>query len=322
MGVFMMKKSILLMLIASLAAWLHAIEDITIATYNIRRAGSEKVSKNLWENRKELVVALINKINPDVIGLQEVVENQFDDLRAELGDQYASFGEPRNKYAQGWLQNSVVKHPSAKDEHSPIFYNKKRLVNVKQGTFGINPTNTYLPRICTWGLFEEVDTGKRFYVYNTHLSNTEKGIKGWFVTSAGKTRREQIKAILADVDSRTEGLPVVLMGDLNTNLRGKHKLRILAEAGFQYAKTLFAKTHPDAAGEHVRPKGKKARKAWLKENATRTGWDHEEPKMIDHIFIKAPKASVESYEVVKSEQNGQDIFPSDHRPVVVNASWK
>lgn len=342
----MMKRSIFLMsllsTITALAATNIADRDVTtgtvaalsadvikspmqlmkIMTYNIRRAGSEKDAKNLWDNRKELVFGLINTINPDIIGFQEVVQNQLDDLNTEFSEKYGFFGEPRNKFAEGLLQNSVVQHRSAKNEHNPIFYNKDRLKVVKQGTFGINPTSTYLPRICTWGLFEDNNSGKLFYVYNTHLSNTEKGIRSWFVTSAGKTRREQIKAILKHVDHNTQGLPVVFMGDLNTNLRGKYKLQILAEAGFQYAKALFASTNPVAAGEQRRPKSKKAKKAWLKENATRTGWDHEEPKMIDHIFIKAPQASVETYKVIKSDQNGQDIFPSDHRPVVVNASWK
>jgi len=294
----MMKKSIVLAAVVSLSTLVQAT-NIKIATYNIRRAGLEKDVKNLWESRKPMVFDLINSIAPDVIGFQEVVKNQFDDLRTVLAH-YGSFGEPRNMFASGWLQNSVVKHPSAKDEHNPIFYNKERLELLEYGTFGINPTSTYLPRACTWGKFRDKQTGQLFYVYNTHLSNTEKGIKGWFVTSAGKTRREQIKMIMHDVTRRTQGLPVIFMGDLNTNLRGKYKLRILADAGFVYARSIAEKVVGSVK--------------------TRTGWNNSELKSIDHIFIKSPqKSSVALYEVVESPKG---VFPSDHRPVVVDVSWK
>jgi endonuclease/exonuclease/phosphatase family metal-dependent hydrolase len=85
------------------------------------------------------------------------------------------------------------------------------------------------------------------------------------------------------------------MGDLNTPLLGKKKMKKIAKAGFVHTKAI--------AKQIVGPL------------ETRTGWNNSELKNIDHIFIKAQKPVVERYEVVASPQG---VFPSDHRPVMVD----
>src|SRR5438477_12645757 len=118
-------KKYLLVAVLALFVSVQADNTIRIMTYNIRRSGAEMSQQNIWANRKPLVFDMINTIKPDIIGFQEVVQDQFDDFRVVLAD-YGSFGEPRSAKMTGWWQKMVMKHPKAKDEHNPLFYNKNR----------------------------------------------------------------------------------------------------------------------------------------------------------------------------------------------------
>jgi endonuclease/exonuclease/phosphatase family metal-dependent hydrolase len=263
-------------------------ETIKITTYNIRREGSEKDSKNLWHNRKQLVFNLIKEINPAILGLQEVVKSQLADLAAALPN-YKYFGEPRSAQSS-WLQWAVMFHPRAKDEYSPIFYDEKRVILLEKDSLGINPRNwimtAYLPRVCTVGLFKDIKSGKKFYVYNTHLDNGKDFI-----------RAKQIEMILADVKKRTQGLPVIIMGDFNTPLSGKEPVASAIRQSFDAAE--FIKLDPAIKAEGPME--------------TRTGWNNNELKIIDHIRTKGAK--VLKYVVVTSPEG---VYPSDHRPVMVD----
>jgi len=160
---------------------------LRIATYNIRRKGKEKLPVRLWENRLPAVVALLENMQPDIIGLQEAVEEQINDIANQLKN-YDWFGQRRKK-SWGGLSAS---------EYNPIFYNKKRLILHEKGTFHINDWQSWpswlkqphviglLPRICTWGFFEIKKTGQKFYVYNTHLDH-----------KFASARLNQLKTIIA-----------------------------------------------------------------------------------------------------------------------------
>src|SRR5579863_1890541 len=163
-----MKKCLLYALIAIITVNSPAIfgllkqeknDTVRVCNYNIRRMGSEKDPKNVWSNRKGLVFDMIHSVHPDIIGLQEVTKDQLLDLQFILAD-YDSFGKPRSAKMTSWWQKLVMKYPSAKDEHNPLFYNKKKVKLLKKGDFGINPRGRImtanLPRICTWGLFQDI----------------------------------------------------------------------------------------------------------------------------------------------------------------------
>ncbi len=298
----MMKKQNLCLLVALFTisnGLLGLVEQgdrdiVRVCTYNIRRGAKEKEAKNLWENRKGLVFDMIHTINPDIIGMQEVVKGQFDDLRTVLAD-YGSFGEPRSSKMKSWWQKAVMKHPDAKDEHNPLFYNKNTIKLLKQGNFGINPRglimHANLPRICTWGLFEDINTGKKCYVYNTHLDNGKSSL----------IRKKQINKILKHVKKHAKNALVMIMGDFNMNFTGKggkyftQAKRLLADANFVDSRGVAQKTEGP-------PK-------------TRTGWNNDELKFIDYIFVK-PKNTVVKKHVVVASPVG--VFPSDHRPVYVD----
>ncbi len=254
---------------------------LRVMSYNIRRKGKEAQEERLWEHRLPLVKELIERIKPDIIGLQEATKEQIADLKGEL-PQYSSFGEGRGESWWGW----------GTDEHTPIFYDTEQLDALDHGTFFINEreswrpwdarTTGWLPRICTWGKFKDKRTGKEFYLYNTHLDHMYK--------QAQLAGLERIKEKMP----KDTHAPVILMGDFNTEFTDEIQDVL---AGFRHTKDLATQT--------VGPQ------------ETRTGWDNEELKTIDHILVTDhDKITVEQYEVIEKEEG--EPYPSDHRPVIAD----
>lgn len=267
--------------------------NIRIATYNIRREGDETEEKHKWPHRRGLVISLIKKIQPDILGLQEPIEKQIEDLSKELPE-YAWIGESRGSYIKGLSLWHRIGMLFGKDEFNPLFYRTKRVTLLDHETFGINvgylPNQTgWLPRVCTWGLFEHKETGKKFYVYNTHLDHMYE-----------EARKEGINTIMDDIKKRVgeKKYPVILMGDFNAEY--SELKDSIEKAGFAHAK--------DKAEEKLGPE------------YTSTGWQ-EELKTIDHILVKLlPKIKMIVKKFIVVETPG--TYPSDHRPVYVDLQFK
>ncbi len=222
-------------------------------------------------------------MQPDIIGLQEPIKRQIEDLASGLED-YKSFGQSRGSKRKRLSLWNRIGAFFGTNEYCPIFYSK-RLRLVEYGTFSINsgymPNQTgWLSRICTWGLFEDIQSGKKFYVYNTHLDNMYK-----------EARINGIKNVLKDIKNRTskKTYPVVLMGDFNAEY-AELKDRV-EKVGFIHAKK---KAESSSGPLH-----------------TNTGWKNDKLKIIDYILLKDCDWCVKEYVVF--ETPGE--YPSDHLPV-------
>ncbi len=267
------------------------LSSIRFSTYNIRRQGPEKDNKNDWSKRRKLVLELINCMQADIIVLQEPIKGQIEDLASGLKD-YKSFGQSRGSKIKGLSFWHRIAKRFSTNEYCPIFYNSKRFRLIESGTFAINsgytPNQTgWLSRICTWGLFEDIQSGKKFYVYNTHLDNMYK-----------EARINGIKAILDDIKNRTskETYPVILMGDFNAEY-AELKDRV-EKAGF-----IHAKNKAESASGPLH---------------TSTGWKNDKLKTIDYILLKEDcDWCVKEYVVF--ETPGE--YPSDHRPVYIDVQF-
>lgn len=73
---------------------------IKIMTYNIRRAGEEKVPANLWESRRDFVIGLIEKNRPDILCVQEDGPAQIAEIKERFGN-FDSFGYYNEKLDSG-----------------------------------------------------------------------------------------------------------------------------------------------------------------------------------------------------------------------------
>lgn len=192
-----MKKAIvLLFLIGSM--YQGIAQEIRTASFNIRLKTDNDVG-NFWDDRKDPLCNLVLFHEFDIFGIQEGFIEQVKDMKDRLVD-YSYIGVGRDDGAE-------------KGEHSAIFYNNNRFKMLKNGTFWLSGTDTErpnkgwdaaLPRICTWGIFQDKRNGKKFIFMNTHFDHV--GVEA---------RRESAKQILAKAKEFAKDLPLILTGDFN-----------------------------------------------------------------------------------------------------------
>src|SRR5918994_2457109 len=137
---------------------------IRFMSFNIRfDTPADADAGNRWADRRGSVIETIQRFDPDVVGLQEVLRSQLDDLEAAFPD-HGVIGEPRETGALG--------------EYVPILFNRDRFEAEQHGDFWLSPTpetsgsrgwDAGNPRHCTWARLHDRSSGLRAAVFNTHL---------------------------------------------------------------------------------------------------------------------------------------------------------
>ena len=248
---------------------------LTVMTYNIRYDASGD-GADRWENRRDLMVSQILFHQPDILGTQEVLDNQLRFLDRELRD-YAYVG--------------IGREGGDKGEYSALFYNDRKLRVEESGTFWLSPTpgevsvgwDAALPRIVTWARFRRLDTRQSFMAFNTHFDHEGE-----------EARLKSARLIVSSISRMNrDNLPVILTGDLNLTPETA-AIGILTD----YLDDAYARS-PVRLG----PIG------------TYTGFDYDAPaeRRIDYVMT-SPEVSVLRYAVLSDAVDRH--FPSDHFPVI------
>ncbi len=254
--------------------------SINVLTYNIR-FDNPKDGLNIWDNRKSYMISLLNIYKPDIFGIQEGLSNQLKYLKEELPKfDYLGVGRDDGK---------------SKGEFSAIFYRKDRFKLLKSSTFWLSdkpdrPSKGWdaaLERICTYALFQDSITEKKFWVFNTHFDHI------------GVTARENSAKLIVKRIAElriNDNYPVILMGDLNST-ENTEPVKILKNE-FSDAKeiTRTAPIGPDATFNDFKPG----------EPAT---------ERIDYIFVEKKFTDVLDYIVI--DKSSENRYPSDHFPVFI-----
>ena len=204
-------KKISLLFLASLfmssATWCQT----SMISYNIKYDNKSDTINN-WNFRKEKLVQLVEYYEPSVVGMQEVLFNQLNYITDHLKNyNYVGVGRDDGK---------------TKGEFSPIFYDSRKYKVLKSSTFWLSEKpdeisvgwDASLERICTYGLFEDLQTSEKIWIFNTHFDHRGKKAR---VFSA-KLVLERIKEI------NTANYPLVFMGDLNV-MPHEHAIQLLKE---------------------------------------------------------------------------------------------
>lgn len=278
-----------------LLACVHATPDPTapppalrVMTFNIRY-GTAPDGDHVWALRRPLVERVINDFNPVVLGVQEALHFQLNDL-AETLRQYEVIGVGRDDGRQ-------------LGEYSAILYDRLRLEPLQQGTFWLSDTperpgsmtwgNRYV-RIATWARFRDRATRATFYVFNTHWDHESQ-----------PAREKSAALILQRIAQRSfKSEPVLLMGDFNAG-EDNAAFRTLLGGGQAPAPVslfdTFRALHPNATdvGTYHAFKG------------NRTG------AKIDAI-LATPGFRVLDAGLVHLVENGR--YPSDHFPVTATVT--
>ncbi len=255
-----------------------ADSTIRVMTFNIRY-NNPNDGVHAWPHRKERVASVVRFHQADLVGMQEVLKGQVDDLEVMLPE-YAWFGVGRDDGV-------------AAGEYSPIFYRKDRFDLLDQATFWLSETpevpgskswDAAITRIVTWGLFKDKTTGRTFYLFNTHFDHRGE-----------QARTESARLILSKIDALAGEALSVVTGDFNV---------VPTTEAYRTMVGRLADARDRTQAPPHGPEG------------TFSGFTVERDKVgrrIDYVFVH-PSIAVARYGVLTDHWNGH--FPSDHLPVL------
>ncbi|RQV98064.1 MAG: endonuclease, partial [Calditrichaeota bacterium] len=98
-------------------------------TFNIRY-GTAEDGENSWEKRKSLLIEMLKKYRPDILGTQESLDFQIEEIKADF-PKWAVFGIGRYH----GIDLPERPHESMSGESCRIFYDSTKFVLLKEGTF-------------------------------------------------------------------------------------------------------------------------------------------------------------------------------------------
>ncbi len=232
---------------------------------------------NQWSLRKDKLIALIKKYDPEIFGVQEALIHQLNDIQSGLeGYQYLGVGRDDGK---------------EKGEYSAIFFKNGRFSVNKSGTFWLSETpdvpgskswDAAITRIATWALFTEKPSRRQFFVINTHYDHI------------GTEARDQSSKLLAQKAKEIAGKkPVIITGDFNCT-RDEQPYKTLIEQN-QIKLTDAAPANPPGTFCNF-------------------GVNSQPCRPIDYVFY-SNDWQIKNYLVI-TDNDGKN-YPSDHLPVEV-----
>lgn len=246
----------------------------TAASFNVRVPRDK--APNDWKTRRVRLLSLLKEQRFDIFGVQEAVSMQIKDIKAAG---YAMIGCGRDAERGG--------------EYSAVFYKAKRFTCLESNTFWLSQTpdvpgsmswKTACPRICTYGLFVDKLTGKKFVFVNTHLDHKSQ---------EAKVRGSAL--ILHKILPLIKKYPLIFTGDFNSR--------------------------PDSVqistiGKVLRDTRTAAEKLIPGPDMTFHAYNPKHPRRrhcpIDYIFVNNA-VKVHSFQVIDDEKNG--LHASDHYPL-------
>ncbi|MDR3688579.1 MAG: endonuclease/exonuclease/phosphatase family protein [Fimbriimonas sp.] len=221
----------------------HAL--LKVMTFNIRY-GTAEDGPNSWAFRRDSALQLLRDSDCAVIGMQEVLAGQLNEILSEL-PYMRSIGVGRDDGA-------------AEGEFNPILYDARMVELIDSETFWFSDT-PQIPgsstwgniniRICTRGSF--LFGGREFEIYNLHIDHEVE-----------LSRQKSIELLAQRVASSPLDRPVLVTGDFNAG-EASEPVAMMHAAGFV---DTYRSIYTDLA-----------------ESATYHGWaDLYDGEKIDYIF--------------------------------------
>ena len=195
--------------VGGLVAWLAVLcgagsalagEPVRVMSFNIRY-GTADDGVNAWPERKAFLADRISKFDPDLLGTQETLAFQRDELLGLL-HRYEAAGVGRDDGRE-------------KGEMAALFFKPARFEQVAGGDFWLSQTpetvgskgwDAALPRIATWvKLADKADKAALPILFlNTHFDH-----------QGAEARRESAALIRRYFDEHGTGCRLVITGDFN-----------------------------------------------------------------------------------------------------------
>lgn len=255
--------------------------SVRVMTFNIRYDNPSD-SINSWPNRVGMVCEFLKKEKPDLLGLQEALWYQYEQIDSAISG-YSSVARGRDDGKKG-------------GEMNPVFYNVSRFEYKNDNTFWLSSSpsrvgsrgwGSSLPRIVTWVELMDKKTGKPLFYFNTHFAHD---------SDSARTRSAGI--LLKEVKQIAGKNNFIITGDFNMSSESK-AFSILTEK--ELPKPLLKDAYSIS---RVKPSGPAS---------TFNGFlDKPGEERIDFIFVKnGMKVLSDSTLIVRQGS----VFISDHWPV-------
>ncbi|MFD2033351.1 endonuclease/exonuclease/phosphatase family protein [Belliella marina] len=257
-------------------------QNYNFATYNIRFDNPNDLG-NLWKDRSVHLFNLIKFHQMDIIGTQEGLKNQLEDISGSLGFPYIGLSREEG---------------GEKGEFSAIFYNPKKFQLLEDNTFWLSTTpqipskgwDASLNRVCTYGKFKDAG-GQEFYVFNIHYDHVGQN-----------AREESSKLVLQKIANiNTGNLPVIFMGDFNIDSKNP-AYQAIVNSDFEDSRDTSV----------IPPYGSMG-------TFNGFNWGNTPENIIDHIFVNQG-VTVHRYGILTDNYGKK--YPSDHFPVLVEVSFE
>lgn len=285
-------------------------QPLYVGEFNIRNDNAKDAAAgNGWATRCPVVCDILKVESFDIFGTQEVLHNQLEDMLAALPD-YDYIGVGRNDGKTG-------------GEYAAIFYKSDRIKCLSSGNFWLSETPEVIgskgwdakyPRICTWGQFKDLKSGKKFWMFNLHMDH--RGVEA---------RKQSALLVMERIRTMCVKQPYILLGDFNVD-QFNPIYPLMMESG------MFVDCF-DAAAVRFAPTGSM--------NYFKT--DFKTDSRIDHVLVSddfdvldytvltysywsEEKPSAEAMEAIKAGKEGVVVhkqrLPSDHYPVGIHLKFK
>lgn len=267
---------------------------IRVASFNIRFATEADTGVKAWSSRKDACAQVVKRYGFGVWGLQEVLSVQQSELRTLLPTYDFYF---------------VGRDDGTAGEAVGIAWLKSKYECLETGRFWLSPTpdtpsgsegwgGMTRHRVAAWGLFREIESGKRFYFFSTHLEVGEDYTEIRLKSAELIVEREK--------KQNTSSLPAFIVGDMNPIAPTEKAMRYFRESyvdSWQQAEADGVREGPIGSFNGFNPDANM-------ETQSKRG---------DYIFYKG-SVSLLKYKCIDDKFGGQ--YPSDHLPIMADFSLK
>lgn len=255
-------------------------QPLRVMSFNIRY-GTAEDGENSWPNRRGLVMQVIRENEPDLLGLQEALRFQLDEIGKEFPE-YEMIGVGRDD-------------GKAAGEYAAILYWRDRFERLEADQFWLSESpatpgsrswGSACTRLCTWARLRDATSSESILFLNTHLDHFSE-----------KARVNGVRLILDRIRSLRRNDGVILCGDFNAPEDSAAIKAVLDRETHLEMEDTFrsANSAPGDCGTFH---------GW---SGTRTGI------RIDYIFVAHLARPLTSASIIPLHDGNR--YPSDHFPV-------
>ena len=176
-------------------------DNLTVVSFNIRNSSAwGEDGDNDWAHRRAAVADMILQLQPDLLGMQEMLPDQLHYLDSALAGQYRRIGVGRDD-------------GDTLGENMCIYYRPDRVKLMHWSTQWLSPTpdsvsfgwDAACRRTVTIGCFRDLAAKRNFVYLNTHLDHM------------GPLARRNSVLQLCSI-ARQYSCPVLIGGDMNSDI--------------------------------------------------------------------------------------------------------